>query len=38
MTPENKKATYWTGGVFLVLIAVMAILWATGLLQAPPAQ
>jgi hypothetical protein len=38
MTPENKKTTYWTGGILAVLIAAMAILWATGLLQAPPAQ
>ena len=38
MTPENKKTTYWTGGVLAVVIAAMVILWAAGFLQAPLAQ
>ncbi len=38
MTPENKKATYLTGGVVVALIAAMAILWATGFLQTVPTQ
>ncbi len=38
MTPETKKTAYWTGGALAALIVVLAILWAAGILQTPPAQ
>jgi hypothetical protein len=38
MTPETKKTTFWTGGALAALVVVLAILWATGILQTPPAQ
>ena len=38
MTPETKKSAYWTGSALAALIVVLAILWATGILQTPPAQ
>jgi len=38
MTPETKKTIYWTGGAVAALIAVLAILWAAGILPTPPAQ
>ena len=38
MTPETKKVTYWTGGALAALLVVVAILWAVGILQTPPAQ
>lgn len=38
MTPENKKTTYWTGGVLAAIVVVIAILWAAGVVQTPPVQ
>ncbi len=38
MTPETKKSAYWTGGALAALVVVVAILWAAGILQTPPAQ
>ena len=38
MTPENKTTMYWTGGAMAAIIALLLILWATGMFQATPVQ
>jgi hypothetical protein len=34
MKPEDKKTLIWTGGIMAALAAALAVLWATGVLQA----